>query len=73
MSRFLVRYKFGQHPPTADDNGVVLVEAAMFQTEGKFVDFYADHAMNVAGRQNPKGSVVFRVSEDVIADISQQA
>lgn len=72
MSRFSVRYKLGQHPPGADEHGVVVVEAAMFVTEGKFIDFYGGSVHNMAGRLNPTGAVVFRVSEDVVADIAQQ-
>lgn len=69
---FQVRYKIGQGPADADENGVVTLEAAMFRTEGKFVDFYSDAAVNTLGGLNPKGGVVFRVHEDVLADVRQQ-
>jgi hypothetical protein len=66
-----VRYKIGQGPPDANENGVVVVKATMFKTEGIFVDFYEDAAENMVGGLNPKGAPVFRVHEDVIADIRQ--
>lgn len=67
-----VRYKIGQGPADADENGVVIVEAAMFRTEGKVVDFYAEAATNTMGGLNPKDDVVYRVHEDVLADVRQQ-
>ena len=72
MPTYHVRYKIGRGPADADENGVVLVEAATFRTEGKFVDFYAEAATNTLGGLNPKGGVVYRVHEGVLADVLQQ-
>lgn len=38
---FRVRYKIGQAPAEADEDDVLRVEAAMFVTNGTFIDFYS--------------------------------
>lgn len=70
MPKYKVRYKYSQGPEGADD--AIEVEAAMFITDGKFVDFYSQcgEAMNT-GALLPRGQVVFRVADDILADVMQ--
>jgi hypothetical protein len=70
MPHFRVRYKVGSGPPEAVEDSII-VEAAMFKTVGNFVDFYPDAVRNVGGGFNAKGGVIFRVSQDVLADVQQ--
>lgn len=72
MPKYRVRYKLGQAPAHADDDDAITVQAAMFETEGKFVDFYGRARRSSSGRLLPSGGVVFRVHEDVLADIREQ-
>jgi hypothetical protein len=68
MPKYQVRYKYNQGPEGSDD--VVVVEAAMFATEGKFVDFYSGAVEPQAGGvMVPTGNVVYRVAEDILADV----
>ncbi len=48
-----------------------MVDAATFKTEGSFVDFYSDSTTTMIGEQVPRGSVVYRVSQDLVADIQE--
>lgn len=68
---FRVRYKIGQAPAEADEDDVLRVEAAMFVTNGTFIDFYSRGDRNMGGTLNPTGDVVFRVSADMVADIRE--
>jgi hypothetical protein len=70
---FRVRYKIGLAPAEADTDDVLEVEAAMFVTNGTFIDFYSDAGRNVGGTLNASGDVVFRVSADIVADIREKA
>jgi hypothetical protein len=68
---FNVRYKLGQGPADADEDDVIAVDAATFVTIGNFVDFYSRASESMDGVLIPKGNVVFRVHQDVIADIRE--
>lgn len=71
MRRFQVRYKVGQAPAEANEDDVVVVEAAMFTTLGKYVAFYSHAAKNVDGGLNAKGGVVYRVHEEFLLDVKE--
>jgi hypothetical protein len=68
MPKYQVRYKHLQGPDGSDD--VVVVEAAMFATDGKFVDFYSGAVEPPSGGvMVPMGNVIFRVADDILADV----
>lgn len=47
----------------------VVVEAAMFATVGEFTDFFSRSNTSLGGASMPSGDVVFRVRNDLVADI----
>lgn len=69
MSRFALRYKVGQAPADADEDDVVIVEAATFATTGNFVDFFERSSQTVGGQVHGTGGIVYRVQESLVAEI----
>ena len=55
--------------PVEAPDDTVEIEAAIFQTEGKFVDFYSESVTGTMGGELPRGNVVFRIAEDSLADV----
>jgi hypothetical protein len=71
MAKYRIRYKYGNAPDGAENESTE-IEAATFETAGNFIDFYSEatpaNTMNVL---LPRGKVVFRVAQDVVADIQR--
>ncbi len=69
MARFQIRFAPGMGPDGTKD--VVEIEAAMFETNGDYVDFYSEARQNIGGTLNVSGHVVRRVRSDILIDVAE--
>jgi hypothetical protein len=65
VARFSVRFTPGSGP----NSDLVEVDAAMFLTEGDFVDFYSKGTRNIGGYLSKSGDIVRRIRSDFILEI----
>jgi hypothetical protein len=57
------------HGPEEGDR--IEFEAAMYKTNGEFVDFYTKGTRNIGGTLNASGDIVRRIRTDVLLEIEQ--
>jgi hypothetical protein len=72
VAKYRIRYKFGAAPDGAENN-TIEVEAAIFESKEEFIDFWSETSRPASGAnyELPRGRVVFRVANDLVADIQR--
>lgn len=66
-----VRYTAGSEPQNVNSGGTRSIEAAIYVTNGDFVDFYSKADRAVGRDFVPRGEIVHSVRKDFILDISK--
>lgn len=72
MAVYNIRYAPGSAPQGANEDSVLSIEAAIYVTEGDFIDFYSRAEPGGMGQEFvPRGEVLHRVRKDIVLDISK--